>query len=227
MRSGISTFLSLLLLLCWQTLPAGNDRPDGTSILVLGDSLSAAFGIREEESWVRLLRDRLLAEGYGYTVINASISGDTTSGGLRRLGRLLELHEPGLVIIELGGNDGLRGTPLATIRQNLAGMIEQSREAGARVILAGMMLPPNYAPYADGFARIYPELAAEYSVALIEFFLEGVALDLELMQADGIHPTAEAQPLLFENVWQVLGPKLPLSPERQAARPAQPAVATP
>lgn len=191
----------------------------GQSILVLGDSLSAAYGITEEESWVALMRDRLTAEGYGYHVLNASISGDTTSGGLRRLIRALEQHAPALVIIELGGNDGLRGTPLRTIRQNLAEMIERSLDAGARVVLAGMMIPPNLGPYADAFARMYPELAAEYEVALIGFFLDGIALDRSLMQPDGIHPTAAAQPLVLDNVWPVLEPelrRLAVSPARQA-----------
>ena len=189
----------------------------GQSILVLGDSLSAAYGITEEESWVSLMRDRLTAEGYGYHVLNASISGDTTSGGLRRLVRALEQHSPALVIIELGGNDGLRGTPLQTIGANLAQMIERSLEAGARVVLAGMMIPPNLGPYADAFARIYPQLAAEYDVALIGFFLDGIALDRTLMQPDGIHPTAEAQPLVLDNVWRVLEPEL----RRLAGAPAR------
>lgn len=217
MLSAIRQVLSLFILLLSQAV-AASPGP-GPSILVLGDSLSAAYGITEEESWVALMRDRLVAEGYGYHVLNASISGDTTSGGLRRLVRALEQHSPALVIIELGGNDGLRGTPVRTIRQNLAGMIEHSLEAGARVVLAGMMLPPNLGPYADAFARIYPELAAEYGVALIGFFLEGIALDRSLMQPDGIHPTAEAQPLVLENVWPVLEPELrelARAPARQA-----------
>jgi acyl-CoA thioesterase I len=217
MRSAIRHVLSLFMLLLSQAL-AASPGP-GQSILVLGDSLSAAYGITEEESWVALMRDRLTAEGYGYHVLNASISGDTTSGGLRRLVRALEQHAPALVIIELGGNDGLRGTPLRTIRQNLAEMIERSLNAGARVVLAGMMIPPNLGPYADAFARIYPELAAEYDVALIGFFLDGIALDRSLMQPDGIHPTAEAQPLVLKNVWPVLEPelrRLAKSPARQA-----------
>jgi len=230
MRSAIRSILSWFLLLLSQALAlaamAGPLAGHGQSILVLGDSLSAAYGITEEESWVSLMRDRLTAEGYGYHVLNASISGDTTSGGLRRLVRALEQHAPALVIIELGGNDGLRGTPLRTIRENLAEMIERSLDAGARVVLAGMMIPPNLGPYADAFARIYPALAAEYDVALIEFFLEGIALDRSLMQRDGIHPTAEAQPLVLANVWPVLEPELrqlAREPARQAQGEALPA----
>lgn len=174
-------------------------------MLVVGDSLSAAFGIAQEESWVALLGERLRAKGYGYGVVNASITGDTTTGGLKRLPRALELHRPSVVIIELGGNDGLRGTPIAVMRDNLARMIELSRAAGARVVLAGMQIPTNYGgPYTRSFAAVYPELAKKYGTGLVAFFLDGVALDMKWFQADGIHPTAEAQPLLADNVWPVL-----------------------
>ncbi|MCC5793753.1 MAG: arylesterase [Chromatiales bacterium] len=208
MRSLINTFL-VILLLGAQTGAAGDhDLAGSPSILVLGDSLSAAFGIAEEESWVALLGEQLQAEGYGYRVINASISGETTTGGLRRIAGALEQHQPAVVILELGGNDGLRGTSLGIIRSNLASMIELSQAAGARVVLAGMMMPPNYGPYADRFAAIYPELAQEFGIGLVSFFLEGVALDMSLFLADGIHPSAEAQPRLLANVWPVLQPKL-------------------
>jgi acyl-CoA thioesterase-1 len=171
----------------------------------MGDSLSAGFGIGQDESWVALLRKRLNDQGYGYTVVNASISGDTTTSGLRRLPRALETHRPAVVIIELGGNDGLRATPLATVRDNLDRMIRLSREAGAQVVLAGMQIPTNYgAGYTEGFARIYPELARSHDVPLVEFFLDGVALDQNLFLADGIHPNAEAQPRLLDNVWPAL-----------------------
>jgi acyl-CoA thioesterase-1 len=171
----------------------------------MGDSLSAGFGIGQDESWVALLRKRLNDQGYGYTVVNASISGDTTTSGLRRLPRALETHRPAVVIIELGGNDGLRATPLATVRDNLDRMIRLSREAGAEVVLAGMQIPTNYgAGYTEGFARIYPELARNHDVSLVEFFLDGVALDQNLFLPDGIHPNAEAQPRLLDNVWPAL-----------------------
>lgn len=181
----------------------------GQTVLVVGDSLSAAFGIDPEESWVALLGKRLRAKGYGYAVVNASITGDTTTGGLKRLPRALEVHRPAIVIIELGGNDGLRGTPVAVMQANLGRMIELSRAAGARVVLAGMQIPLNYGgPYTRAFAAVYPALAREHRVGLVEFFLAGIALDEKLFQADGIHPTAEAQPILLENLWPVLEKEL-------------------
>ena len=178
---------------------------DSRTILIVGDSLSAGYGIDAKQSWVALLQDRLNAEGYGYRVINASISGDTTSGGLRRLPRAVEQHSPEIVLIELGGNDGLRGTPIHVIRSNLRSMIELSQGAGADVILAGMEMPPNYGSvYTRNFSRIYPELADDYDAALITFFMEDIALDPGVMQADRIHPNADGQPLLLKNVWPVL-----------------------
>ncbi|MEO8445598.1 MAG: arylesterase, partial [Gammaproteobacteria bacterium] len=171
-----------------------------------------------EESWVALLGERLRAKGYGYAVVNASITGDTTGGGLKRLPRTLKLHQPDIVIIELGGNDGLRGTPIAVMRRNLVGMIELSQAAGARVILAGMQIPTNYGgPYTRSFARVYPDLAKQYRTGLVEFFLAGIALDIRLFQADGIHPTAEAQSILVDNVWPVLEKELK-APRPQRAR---------
>ncbi|HUO81272.1 MAG TPA: arylesterase [Gammaproteobacteria bacterium] len=179
------------------------------TLLIVGDSLSAGFGIAKEASWVTLLEKRLAREGYGYRIVNASISGDTTQGGLERLPRALELHAPGLVLIELGGNDGLRGFPLALLRRNLAAMIEMSRDAGARVVLAGMQLPPNYGPeYTRGFRDVYRRLAEQHGVALVPFLLEDVALDRRLMQADGIHPNEAAQEKLLDNIWPVLEPEL-------------------
>jgi acyl-CoA thioesterase-1 len=185
--------------------PRSAEADRGQTVLVVGDSLSAAFGIAQEESWVALLGERLRSEGYGYAVVNASITGDTTTGGLKRLPRALKLHQPNLVIIELGGNDGLRGTPIAVIRSNLARMIELSQAAGAQVILAGMQIPTNYGgPYTKAFAAVYPELASQYRTGLVGFFLDGIALDINLFQADGIHPTAKAQKILVDNVWPAL-----------------------
>jgi len=205
-----------LLLLTSVAQAAGTDR--SPTVLVLGDSLSAGYGMSEQESWVSLLRDRLAARGYGYEVVNASLSGDTTGSGLKRLPRTLALHHPSVVIIELGGNDGLRGTPIKVVRDNLSAMIRLCREAGAEVILAGMQIPSNYgSSYTQAFTAIYPELARQYRVELIEFFLERVALDMRLIQADGIHPTAEAQPLLLDKVWPVLETKL-RKPVKTAAR---------
>lgn len=177
----------------------------GPVILVLGDSLSAGYGIAIDATWVALLERRLTEEGYDYRVVNASVSGETTGGARARLPRALELHDPQIVVLELGGNDGLRGLPLGQIRDNLAFLIERSLESGARVVLVGMRMPPNYGEeYAERFHALYGELARQYRVPLVDFFLEGVALDEELMQADGIHPTAAAQPRLLENVWPAL-----------------------
>jgi acyl-CoA thioesterase-1 len=206
MRSFIfNSFVAVLLLVAASCLANGQDR----SILVVGDSLSAGYGVPLEQGWVALLQARLDSEGYGYRVINASISGDTTSGGLRRLPRALEQHRPDIVLIELGGNDGLRGTSVPVIRDNLEKMIDLSQAAGAQVVLAGMQMPPNYgARYTDEFAAMYPDLAGIHDLPLVGFFMAGVALEPTLMQADGIHPNEAGQPLLMENVWEVLAPVL-------------------
>lgn len=175
-------------------------------VLVIGDSLSAAYGIRAEESWVTLLQERL---GSAYEVVNASISGDTTGGGRARIGKTLATHEPDIVIIELGGNDGLRGLPIETIRDNLTAMAEAVVAEEALPVLAGMLMPPNLGPrYTEAFQRVYEEVAEATGAALVPFLLEGVALSEEggLMQDDGIHPTAAAQVLLLDNVWKVLAP---------------------
>ena len=177
----------------------------GQTIVVVGDSLSSGYGLIAEQSWVAMLRERLDAEAYGYDVVNASIAGDTSSGGLARLPRLLEQHSPAVVVIELGGNDGLRGQPVETLRANLAKMIELSQQRGARVLLAGMQIPPNYGPaYTRSLTAVYPELAMRYRVTLVDFLLDGVALHPELMQHDGIHPNAAGQKIVLENVWRVL-----------------------
>jgi acyl-CoA thioesterase-1 len=174
-------------------------------LLVVGDSLSAGFGLEPGEGWVTLLQNRLDARGYGYRVVNASITGDTTTGGLGRLPRALKVHQPAVVLIELGGNDGLRGTPVAVIRDNLTEMIRLARAGGARVVVAGMQIPPNYGGrYTSEFAAVYPELAKEHDVALIPFMLDGIALNRRLMQDDGIHPNAAGQPKLLDNAWPVL-----------------------
>jgi acyl-CoA thioesterase-1 len=179
------------------------------TVVVLGDSLSAGYGIKLQEGWVNLLTQRLASEGYGYRVINASVSGETTQGGLARLPRALETHKPAIVIVELGGNDGLRGLPLATSHDNLQRIIELARNAKARVVLVGMVIPPNYGPrYGQEFHDMFATLAAKYPVAFVPFFLDRVALKPELMQADGLHPNAQGQPQLLENLWPKLKPLL-------------------
>jgi len=197
--------LSAISLLFVAAAPA-DDRP---TMLVVGDSLSAGYGMDTDQTWVAMLESRLEEEGYGYRVVNASISGDTTGGGLRRIPRALRVHQPEIVILELGGNDGLRGTPVSVLYSNLDSMISRARDSGALVVLAGMLIPPNYGPdYAEEFAAVYPALAQKYDLPLIPFFMDGVALNLSLMQEDGIHPTVEAQPILLENVWSVLSETL-------------------
>jgi acyl-CoA thioesterase I len=186
-------------------LVQANDAAGKPVILVLGDSLSAGYGVPVDATWVALLQRRLAAQGYGYRVVNASVSGETTGGARGRLPRALELHKPAVVVLELGGNDGLRGLPLRQVRQNFEAMIAQSHAAGARVVIVGMRMPPNYgAEYADQFYALYRELAAKHKAPLVDFFLEGVALDDELMQPDGIHPTSAAQPRLLDNLWPAL-----------------------
>lgn len=178
-----------------------------STVLIMGDSLSAAYGIEQEVGWVSLLRERL---GDDTEVVNASISGETTSGGATRLPEQLAQHQPDIVVIELGGNDGLRGLPPQQMRANLKNMLEASLEASAKVLLLGIQVPPNYGQaYSDTFRRIYSELADEYEVPLVPFLLEGIALDETLMQDDGIHPTAEAQALILDNVWPELQALLP------------------
>ena len=184
------------------------------TILVLGDSLSAALGIRPEQGWVALLAQRLQAQGYGYQIVNASVSGETTSGGLERLPRALQLHQPGTVILELGANDGLRGLPVDETRENLAHMVRLSQAAGARVLLVGMRIPPNYGPrYTEQFARMFPELANQYHLPLVPFLLEKVALDPTRMQQDGMHPNARGEPPVLDTLWPYLRPLLKKNPQ--------------
>ncbi|MDY7564424.1 arylesterase [Pseudomonas sp. RTC3] len=197
-------FLSagLVLLLLSQGAAAG-------TVLIVGDSISAAFGLDTRLGWVSLLEQRLQKEGFTDKVVNASVSGDTSAGGQARLPALLAEHRPQLVILELGGNDGLRGQQPAQLQQNLASMIQQSQKAGAKVLLLGMRIPPNYgARYTQAFEAVYSNLAEQEKVPLVPFFLEGVGGIPELMQADGLHPAAAAQGKLLENVWPTLKPLL-------------------
>ena len=192
-----------LVLLCW-----AHGAVAGT-VLVVGDSISAAFGLETSQGWVHLLQQRLETEKLDYRVVNASISGDTSGGGLARLPTLLTEHEPDVVIIELGGNDGLRGQPPAQLRQNLAAMVEQSLEVDAQVVLLGMRMPPNLGQrYTTAFAQAFDSLAKEKDLPYVPFLLEGVGGVEGMMQADRIHPTAAAQQQLLDNVWPVLEPLL-------------------
>lgn len=192
-----------LALLCWV------QGAQAATLLVVGDSISAAFGLDTRQGWVALLDKRLEQGGFQYQVVNASISGDTSSGGLARLPALLAQHRPEVVIIELGGNDGLRGQSLEQLQQNLAAMVQQSQKAGAKVLILGMRLPPNYGQrYTQSFAAVYADLAREKYLPLVPFFMEGVGGVEGMVQADGIHPTAAAQARLLDNVWAQLKPML-------------------
>ncbi|MEY4847030.1 MAG: hypothetical protein RLZZ36_143 [Pseudomonadota bacterium] len=199
------------MLLALAALPASGTTatvPPRT-ILVLGDSVSAGYGLTIGEGWVSLLQGRLKMQGYGYRVVNASVSGETTTGGLARLPRALSVHRPQIVVLELGGNDGLRGLPLETSRANLEKMIQLSKAAGAQVVLLGMKMPPNYGPrYAQGFERTFAELARKHRLPFEPFFLDKIALVPGMLQADGLHPTAKAQPAMLDSVWPVLKPLL-------------------
>lgn len=199
----------LLVLLCGPAWAVPADAAERPVILVLGDSLSAAYGIAPAQGWVALLEQRLDAKGYEYRVVNASMSGETTGGGLARLPRALALHRPAVLFIELGANDGLRGLPIAEIRANLEQMIGQAREAGAQVVLAGIRIPSNYGPqYTEAFFAVFAELARRHEISLLPFFLEGVALRDDLFQDDRVHPNAAAQPVLLDNAWRALAPAL-------------------
>ena len=188
--------------------PAAAEQIDAGSartVLVLGDSISAGYGIQRDQGWVALLATRLNASNGQYNVVNASISGETTGGALARLPLALKTHEPDVVVVELGGNDGLRGYPLQQIRANLERIGELSRTAGAELVYLGMRVPPNYgARYANAFHQVYTEVADAFDAPLMPFFLEGIALTPGMMQPDGIHPTRAAQPLLLDNAWSVL-----------------------
>jgi len=179
------------------------------TLLVFGDSLSAAYGLQAEQGWVTQLQRRLQSQGYGYRVVNASVSGETTSGGRNRIERALAQHKPRLVLLELGANDGLRGLPVKETRDNLAFMMDAIKRSGARVLLLGIRIPPNYGPqYTQAFEQIYAGLAREKKAPLLPFLLEGIALDERFMQPDGLHPNAQGQPLVLANVWPVLKPLL-------------------
>ncbi len=208
MKANRSRWLPVLVfwLAAWSSLSA---RAEAPVILVLGDSLGAGYGIPVERGWVNLLQLRLKERGFPHRVVNASISGDTTGGGLSRLPAALERDRPAVVILELGANDGLRGQPIMTMAANLSRLIELCQKAGGRVLLAEMRIPPNYGPsYTQKFQATFGQLAKHYDIPLIPFLLDGVAGDPALIQDDGLHPRAEAQQRILDNVWTVLEPVL-------------------
>ena len=184
----------------------GSDNP---TVLIFGDSLSAGYGIDVDQSWAALLQARLESQGYEHRVVNASITGETTEGGAARIVSALDRFQPALIILELGGNDGLRGFPPERMRENLESIVTSSKASGAAVVLLGIRIPLNYGPrYTAAFEGAFRDVAANQDVPWIEFFMDGVALNEELMQADGIHPNAAAQPLLLDNAWPIISQSL-------------------
>ena len=207
--------LFVLFVLIVASVSAHGKAPAETPvILVFGDSISAGYGLAHvEQGWVALLRTRLKDQEYGYQVINASVSGETTAGGLARLPRALMLHQPAIVILELGGNDGLRALPIAQMRANLAQMADLAAAAGAKVLLLGMRIPPNYGPqFTEQFRASYADLARDKKLPTVPFLLQGIALSPNLMQSDGIHPNESGQAKLLDNVWPSLKPLLTAAP---------------
>ena len=200
-----STFIAVTLFCL--LIPIGTYAQTNTTILVMGDSLSAEYGLARGSGWVRLLEDQLHKEDSPWSVFNASISGETSSGGLARLSKLLEQKKPGIVLLELGANDALRGLSIQESENNLRKMIQLSKKSGAKVLLFGMQIPPNYGQeYAKQFKNLYAKLASQENVQLLPFFLKGVASDTTLFQADRIHPNEQAQPILFKSVWDAMAP---------------------
>jgi acyl-CoA thioesterase-1 len=215
MRKLSTLFLIVCGVVCAGSAPAA----EAPTILVFGDSLSAGYGIDLDRSWTSLLQSRLAAQGYEHRVVNASISGETTEGGATRIDSALRNFDPALVVIALGGNDGLRGFPPARMKSNLETMIAASLDSGAGVVLLGIRIPPNYGQrYTQAFEQVYRDLATEMELPWIEFFMEGVALNDALMQDDGIHPNAEAQPVLLDNAWPAISAAL--DAERRTDRTA-------
>jgi len=187
----------------------GAHSADGPAVVVFGDSLSAGYGIDVDQSWPALLQSRLAASGYEHRVVNASISGETTEGGVTRIHSTLEKFAPDLVILELGGNDGLLGFPVDRMRANLRKIVTATKADGAAIVLLGIRIPTNYGPrYTQSFDNVYRQLAQELNVPWIEFFMDGIALNKDLMQDDGIHPNAAAQPILLENAWPIIAAAL-------------------
>jgi acyl-CoA thioesterase-1 len=197
----------VLLILVFAGFPANADTP---AILVFGDSISAGYGLaRVEQGWVGMLRAKLKDEGYGYQVVNASVTGETTAGGLARLPRALAMHHPRVVILELGGNDGLRALPIDQMRSNLGKMVDLSVDSGAQVLVLGMRIPPNYGPeFTEKFFAVFADVARDKRAPLVPFLLNDIALSPNLMQADGVHPNELGQPKLLDNIWPGLRPLL-------------------
>lgn len=202
LKSKISVVsLCFLSFVAW-SLPTLAANP---KILIYGDSLSAAYGIPQQQGWVALLKEKLHAESLNYDIINASISGETTSGVLTRFEKTLQQTKPKIVILELGANDGLRGLPVKDMQKNLASMILQGKQSGAKILLIGMRIPPNYGPkYTDEFSQTYVNLASQHNIALVPFMLDHIAAKPDLIQQDGLHPNVLGQPIILKNIWPAL-----------------------
>ncbi len=212
LKSKISVVsLCFLSFVAW-SLPALAANP---KILIYGDSLSAAYGIPQQQGWVALLKQKLHAESLNYDIINASISGETTSGGLTRFEKTLQQTKPKIIILELGANDGLRGLPVKDMQKNLASMILKGKQSGAKILLIGMRIPPNYGPkYTDEFSQTYVNLASQHNIALVPFMLDHIAAKPDLIQQDGLHPNVLGQPIILKNIWPALQ-KLLKNPRHQ------------
>lgn len=212
LKSKISVVsLCFLSFVAW-SLPALAANP---KILIYGDSLSAAYGIPQQQGWVALLKQKLHAESLNYDIINASISGETTSGGLTRFEKTLQQTKPKIVILELGANDGLRGLPVKDMQKNQESMILKGKQSGAKILLIGMRIPPNYGPkYTDEFSQTYVNLASQHNIALVPFMLDHIAAKPDLIQQDGLHPNVLGQPIILKNIWPALQ-KLLKNPRHQ------------
>ena len=194
-----------LLTILFMFMASAASAAESPTVLIFGDSLSAGYGLDVDQSWGALLQQRLEEQGYEHRVVNASISGETTEGGVTQIGAAIEEFSPELIILALGGNDGLRGFPPARIKSNLMAIAERARNSGADVVLLGIKIPTNYgARYTAAFEAVYEEVATELDILWIEFFMDGVALNDELLQEDRIHPNAEAQPILLDNAWPII-----------------------
>ncbi|MFA7291693.1 MAG: arylesterase [Rhodocyclaceae bacterium] len=208
MLSVISIRRSLLAVFTVTAILLAPAAQAAKTLLVFGDSLSAGFGIRQDAAWPALLQQRLTDKRLDYSVVNASISGETSSGGRARISEALARHKPKVLVLALGANDGLRGLPLAGLRDNLTGIVRAARTSKARVLIVGMQLPPNYGAYAAEFQQVFAEVSKKEGVPLVPFLLEGIAEKPQFFQADALHPTADAQPHLLDNVWGGLAPLL-------------------
>ena len=201
--------MRIVISFLWLLFAANAQSSDAPTVLIFGDSLSAGYGLEVDQSWASLLQARLTQQGYEHRVVNASISGETTEGGATRIDNALQDFSPALIILELGGNDGLRGFPASRMKANLEKIVTRAKSTGAAVVLLGIRLPTNYGQrYSAEFEDVFRQISAEYNIQWIEFFMEGIAMNDDLLLEDRIHPNAEAQPILLDNAWPIIKDKL-------------------